>query len=159
MTALVSNTLALKWLPEHDELLKRLHNEGYSGGQAAVEINREFRTSYSRNAVIGRKSRIGLTVPARRDKVERHRSPMAKAKAKAPRPDTPFHLPRPLPAAEIIAIRCSQIVPRNLVLVDLRSDSCRWPYGDREVTYCGHPRTDGSSYCLDHFHLSRRRVA
>ena len=36
---------------------------------------------------------------------------------------------------------------------------CRYPYGGDEegeaITFCGHPRRKGSSYCTPHFHLTR----
>ncbi|WP_050044042.1 GcrA family cell cycle regulator [Bradyrhizobium sp. LTSPM299] len=48
---------------------------------------------------------------------------------------------------------------RHLSLVELGPADCRYPYGgDSEgevVTYCGHPRQSGSSYCTPHFELSR----
>ena len=45
-------------------------------------------------------------------------------------------------------------------LVDLERGDCRYPYGGDEegeaITFCGHPRRPGSSYCAPHFHLSCR---
>jgi GcrA cell cycle regulator len=50
------------------------------------------------------------------------------------------------------------ITPRHLALVDLEAGDCRYPYGgDAEgepITFCGHPRQEGSSYCLAHFNLT-----
>jgi GcrA cell cycle regulator len=52
-----------------------------------------------------------------------------------------------------------EIEPRHLSLVELERGDCRYPYGgDSEgeaITFCGHPRRPGSSYCTPHFHLSR----
>ena len=49
-------------------------------------------------------------------------------------------------------------MPRHLSLVDLEPGDCRYPYGgDAEgeaITFCGHPRRAGSSYCVAHFHLT-----
>ena len=61
--------------------------------------------------------------------------------------------------AEFVKLRCVGITPRLLCLVDLEAGDCRYPYGgDRDgeaITFCGHPRRAGSSYCMPHFHLTR----
>ncbi|MFZ0765802.1 MAG: GcrA family cell cycle regulator, partial [Bradyrhizobium sp.] len=77
--------------------------------------------------------------------------------------------PSTLERAVALQLRCVAITPRHLALVDLEVDDCRYPYGgDAEgepITFCGHPRHEGSSYCLSHFHLTslpevvRERVA
>jgi GcrA cell cycle regulator len=70
----------------------------------------------------------------------------------------------PPPAAalertEAVALRCVGITPRLLSLVELEPGDCRYPYGgDKDgeaITFCGHPRLAGSSYCTPHFHLTR----
>jgi hypothetical protein len=48
------------WLPEHDALLKKSLADGYSYGEAAEAINAEFKSSYTRNACIGRGRRLGV---------------------------------------------------------------------------------------------------
>jgi GcrA cell cycle regulator len=55
-----------------------------------------------------------------------------------------------------VALRCAEVVPRHLSLADLAPDDCRFPYGEDAITFCGHRQTKGSSYCLPHFHLSRK---
>ena len=69
---------------------------------------------------------------------------------------------RPMPAfdrTEPVKLRCVEIVPRHLALIELERGDCRYPYGgdaDGEaITFCGHPRGTGSSYCTPHFHLTR----
>ena len=60
---------------------------------------------------------------------------------------------------EMPKLRCVEIVPRQLSLVELEPGDCRYPYGGDEegdaITFCGHPRRQGSSYCAPHFHLTR----
>lgn len=67
--------------------------------------------------------------------------------------------PRPVfPPVEEARLRCVELVPRRLELLALQPGDCRYPYGDGEeeaITFCGHPRRQGSSYCTPHFHLSR----
>jgi GcrA cell cycle regulator len=53
-------------------------------------------------------------------------------------------------------------VPRHLSLLELEPNDCRYPFGGDEdgeaITFCGHPRRQGSSYCVSHFHLTRGRA-
>ena len=61
-----------------------------------------------------------------------------------------------------VKLRCVGIEPRHLSLVELEKGDCHYPYGGDEegeaITFCGHPRRPGSSYCTPHFHLSRNPV-
>jgi GcrA cell cycle regulator len=60
---------------------------------------------------------------------------------------------------ERVQLRCVEVDPRHVLLVDLKRGDCRYPYGGDEegepITFCGHPRRKGSSYCTPHFHLTR----
>ena len=60
-------------------------------------------------------------------------------------------------------LRCAEVEPRHLSLIELERGDCRYPYGGDEegeaITFCGHPRQPGSSYCTPHFQLSRNPVA
>lgn len=53
------------------------------------------------------------------------------------------------PRSSRAACRCSNSKPAT----------CRYPYGGDEegeaITFCGHPKRRGSSYCAAHFHLTR----
>lgn len=76
----------------------------------------------------------------------------------------PEPAPRPVrvrvvPPAEVIALRCEEIVPLHVTLMDLQPNGCRYPYGDGPFTFCGHPKLIGASYCLDHFDLCNGRRA
>ena len=69
-------------------------------------------------------------------------------------------LPWPVPVfkpTKPVKPRCVEIEPRHLSLVELERGDCRYPYGGDEegeaITFCGHPRRAGSSYCTPHFHL------
>jgi GcrA cell cycle regulator len=58
-----------------------------------------------------------------------------------------------------VPLRCVEVNPRHLTLVELERGDCRYPYGGEvegdAVTFCGHRRRKGSSYCTPHFHLTR----
>src|SRR5664279_2177032 len=64
----------------------------------------------------------------------------------------------PMPVFETagkVKLRCVEIEPRHLSLMELERSHCRYPYGgdeaDHTITFCGHPRRKGSSYCAQHF--------
>ena len=63
-----------------------------------------------------------------------------------------------LKRAAALKLRCVGIVPRHLSLLELEPGDCRYPYGGEAegeaITFCGHPRREGSSYCVSHFHLT-----
>ena len=154
------------WPPEHSEALRDFLAKSMSYSQSAGAINAKFKTGYSRSATIGRARRMGLAGAERPGDGLKH-WPRRPPKAKAPRLDQPreHHVPefmRPVPVferAEMPRLRCVEIVPRQLALVELEPGDCRYPYGGDEdgeaITFCGHPRQEGSSYCTPHFHLTR----
>lgn len=49
------------WNNERDRALKNWRGQGLSFSETAAKINYQFKTSYSRNAVIGRAMRLGLS--------------------------------------------------------------------------------------------------
>jgi GcrA cell cycle regulator len=157
------------WASEHSDALRECIAKGLSYAEAARTINSRFNTAYSRNAALGRARRLGLgpedrrqpSVPRKaaesRSVVEPHASEVRK-----------FELPWPVPVSKefgpvkLPKLRCVEIEPRRLSLVELERGDCRYPYGGDEegevITFCGHPRRAGSSYCTPHFHLCRDPV-
>ena len=144
-----------------DATLRTCHARGDSFSLIASQINAQFSTRFSRNAVIGRAARIGLPPkplvegrviplaaanrPKVAPKVERLRSSSAMR----------AHRPRPQLPRDELEMRCDGIDPLNIPLMDLASHHCRYPYGDHiPYRFCGHPKTEGSSYCWTHFALT-----
>jgi GcrA cell cycle regulator len=150
------------WVPEHSQALREYLARGMSYSEIAQAINAKFGTTYSRNATIGRGKRMGLVGPDRNGDCPR---PPPKAKPPRLHKLRERHAPesmRPTPgfeAVETVKLRCVEIDPRHLSLMELERGDCRYPYGgdgDGEaVTFCGHPHRLGSSYCTPHFHLTR----
>jgi GcrA cell cycle regulator len=146
------------WPREHCDALREYHIRGMSYGEIAQAINVRFKSNYSRSATIGRARRMGLADPDR---------PKWPPTVSAPqlhhvRERHAAWLRRPMPTfepAEAVKLRCVEIDPRHLSIIDLEPRDCRYPYGgDAEgeaITFCGHPKRRGSSYCTAHFHLSR----
>ncbi|HKO70936.1 MAG TPA: GcrA family cell cycle regulator [Bradyrhizobium sp.] len=153
------------WTPEHSEALRQYLARGLSYSEISAAINSKFNTSYSRNAALGRARRMGLSNcsqpndppfhwPRRpylskssslHEARERHAPEAARLSAGSERAEAP-------------RLRCVAIVPRHLSLVDLEPNDCRYPYGGdangEPITFCAHPRCEGSSYCTPHFHLT-----
>jgi GcrA cell cycle regulator len=143
------------WTAERVELLKIHFAAGLSCREIADDIG------VSRNAVIGKLSRLNLT----RERAGDARRPARTDAANRPRPRSAPRLQyRPLQAAasdEPIhnAHRCC--------LLDLSEDRCRWPIstpGAADFCFCGNPPIKGLPYCAGHTRLAyrpplRQRVA
>jgi len=158
------------WPAEHGEALRHYLAGGMSFARAADAINARFQTCYSRSATIGRAKRMGLAGPVRRlDRPEPRPEPPPQASL--PRPQISYERGaaewiRRVPVFEAeapVELRRAAIDPRHLSLLDLKPGDCRYPYGgDAEgeaITFCGHPRRRGSSYCAAHCDLTRGSVA
>jgi len=157
--------MQIDWAAEHCEALREYLAKGISFSRAAAAINARFDTAYTRNAVIGRARRMGIAGSARLSESRRHRpEPPPAANESQLHTSRERHVPefhrrfRALERTEPKIFRCVEIVPRHLSLIDLEPGDCRYPYGgDAEgeaITFCGHPRRVGSSYCTPHFYLT-----
>jgi len=155
------------WTPEHSQALRDYVAHGISFARATAEINARFGTSYTRNAALGRAKRMGLMLPARKDhrpmpvRTARVRKRKAVVRGAAKSRERLEGGPTPVAgaAAPPVQLRCIGTSPRLISLVELEPGDCRYPYGgDKDgepISFCGHPRRVGSSYCTPHFHLTR----
>ncbi len=149
------------WASEHSDALRKYFVMGLSFSAIGRKINARFGTSYTRSAVLGRAKRMGLAavpqltspsiVPLLPDGTTPARQQGWFLRDQPPR--TAFK------PAEPVILRCVGVRPRLISVVELEWGDCRYPYGgDKEgeaITFCGHPRQPGSSYCAAHFHLTR----
>jgi GcrA cell cycle regulator len=146
------------WTIERVELLKTRFHDGLSCREIAGEIG------VSRNAVIGKLSRLNLT----REKSAEERRPARKSAAKglnkgARLKATPrlqyqmlqavYAEPQPFPDDEPIndEHRCS--------LFELSEARCRWPIsnpGAEDFCFCGNTPVEGLPYCAGHTRLAYR---
>ncbi len=152
------------WAPAHCAALRTYAARNLSYSAIADAINLKFGSNYSRSAVLGRARRMGLSgaSPPRVVPPQAPVSPVSCMSATLPRSEqrTPRLVRIPdFARAEAMPLRCAEVSPRHVALVDLGRGDCRYPYGgDAEgelITFCGQPRRKGSSYCTPHFHLSR----
>ncbi len=142
----------MTWTTERIELLKAHFTAGLSCGQIARTMG------MSRNAVIGKLNRLGLSRPkavgprpAERKKAPEFRRPrlVTHNPAMALRLD-PFVAEDEAPISS--AARCS--------LLELTAAKCRWPIGDpgsASFRFCGTTQTAGLPYCAAHARMAYRR--
>jgi GcrA cell cycle regulator len=149
------------WTPERIEILKKLFDAGLSCSQIAGEIGT------TRNAVIGKMHRLGLSRPknlfADRVKPARPakdgwRPKPLRAKLRAMNISAQRDMLRaayPSPADDAVPIDS----PHKCSLLELRPAQCRWPISEpqcADFAFCGNPSTDGLSYCAGHARLAYR---
>ncbi len=146
-----------QWTEDHCADLTQLCAAGVIYREIARTLNEKYGTNYSKNSVVGKVCRLGLTPPAKPKVVSQprksHKSKGVRAYV-AKRATHNGNVMRLFPAIELDQPRCVEVVPQHVSLVDLTG--CKYPYGDGPFTFCNHERTVGSSYCVDHFDLSRR---
>jgi GcrA cell cycle regulator len=154
----------MSWTDERVELLKKLWSDGLSASQIAAELG-----GITRNAVIGKVHRLGLSGRAKApsSSVPRQRKPRAASQMfRAPRPMirgntalAPAYDYDPEPEPELI----ENIIPigQRCTLVELTDDKCRWPIGDpgqSDFFFCGGKPSSGP-YCAYHARVAYQPVA
>jgi len=140
------------WDDKTIELLKKLHKEGKSGRQIAMALG----NGLSRNAIIGKLNRLGLS----RGRDHRHDGPLMRRKKLRKNKPTQAQNPWPLlgkasvssvPTAPYKELKTNEKPSRNLMELD-RND-CRWPIGDprsSDFGFCGCEAVPGLPYCETH---------
>jgi GcrA cell cycle regulator len=145
------------WTDARVESAKQLWGEGLSASQIAGEIG----GGLSRNAVIGKVHRLGLTKRdqpgwARATNLTRAPRPRSspRAKSRAARMVAKAELPDPGLPEYLTLAPADQPDSLNIPLVELRSTHCReitGQGGDGLATFCGHEKSPrGGSYCTYH---------
>ncbi len=154
------------WTPERDALMAECFSQRMSCAATAAVINKEFGSSYSRNAVIGRAARKGIQTagainlshkPARQPAAWRssgvckrtYQRRKAKERTMAAKPQ-----PQEFACEPTTGLRVADVVPLYLDLLELTDDHCHWPYGDSPFTFCGCAAFAGGPYCEPHAALS-----
>lgn len=146
----------ISWTEERVEQLKKLWEAGLSASQIAAEIG-----NITRNAVIGKVHRLGLSGRAKspssaapRQRKARPASHMVRVSRPAMRGNTAlaqaFEMelaPDPVAFDNVIPMgqRCN--------LLELTEATCRWPIGDpgaSDFFFCGGKPLTGLPYCPHH---------
>ena len=157
----------MSWTDERVEQLKALWNEGASASQIAKQIG-----GVSRNAVIGKVHRLGLSNRVG-EKGEELAAPQA-AQAEAAPPEAAEEvkaLAEPIveeveieeeedeeeieeaPRVPQVDLASLEKKARRLSLLELTERTCKWPIGDpnhEDFHFCGLPSANGKPYCAAH---------
>ena len=165
---------APSWTDERVELLRKLWIEGLSASRIAAELA----GGVTRNAVIGKVHRLGLSGrvkaiagdasgrarPNAAKPDPTARPPVAQGVAAAMLPDNAVALHvGPLPLPQIRRAGDAMIpLTGNVTIMDLRESMCRWPVGDpssTEFRYCGSKAPiGGGPYCAHHSRMAYQPV-
>jgi GcrA cell cycle regulator len=146
----------MTWTDERVENLKKLWGEGLSASQIAAELG-----GITRNAVIGKVHRLGLsgrakspTSAAPRPRKARAHTHLMRVSRPAVRGNTALAHAydfEPEPEPELV----DNVIPlgQRRTILQLTEDTCRWPIGDpgsNEFFFCGGPSMTGVPYCTFH---------
>jgi GcrA cell cycle regulator len=153
----------MSWTDERIALLKRMWKEGKS----AADIAKALAKGVTRNAVIGKAHRMGLSgrpspikKPPSAPKKEAPRKEVLKAAPATKKAAPPVtvsgvkHNPLLREVAEPRKFEKEPIPPGGgVALIDLTERMCKWPIGDPredDFTFCGRNIRQGTPYCPDH---------
>ena len=147
-----------------DERLERLKS-GFEAGLSCREIAGEI--GVSRNAVIGKLSRLNLTREGEPRPPARKKDP-AERKPREPKPRQQYRLLQALyQGSQPVTVDDPIPSAHSCSLMELNEARCRWPIntpGAEDFCFCGNTPAAGLPYCLGHSRLayrpgSRQRVA
>jgi GcrA cell cycle regulator len=156
------------WTDERVEQLKKLWSDGLSASQIAAEIG-----NVSRNAVIGKVHRLGLSgrgkakaASAQRPRKSARTPSAPLAIAESVRNNVvlaPVAAPLTLDHEPEITMEEEVVVPisERVTIMELRESMCRWPMGDPtkpEFRFCGARSVTGLPYCTHHARVAYQPV-
>ena len=148
----------MSWTDDRVELLKKLWADGLSASQIAAELG-----GITRNAVIGKVHRLGLSGRAKspsstspRPRKARSSSHMLRVSRPSMRGNAALaydyeHEPEPELIEKLIPIS------QRRTLSELTEQTCRWPIGDPgspEFFFCGGNTVTNLPYCAYHSRIA-----
>jgi GcrA cell cycle regulator len=148
------------WTDERVELLKKLWSEGLSASQIAERLG-----GVTRNAVIGKVHRLGLSGRATTSRMKSHRPRVRSQSAKRLMKPRFTQLGNPAlrqlyqgDSETYVAPLEELVIPpaERKYIQTLTEVCCRWPIGDPQETdfhFCGKRKVTGLPYC--EFHARR----
>lgn len=158
----------MAWTDDRVEILAKLWAEGLSASQIAKQLG-----GVTRNAVIGKVHRLGLSGRATPSRPRRKKVTAPRATAKSPAtsrpsaPRTPKAPSAPTPSVKPLPIPLEAKPLANgefATILTIDENTCKWPIGDPssdDFRFCGRPASDNNPYCSSHcqvaYQPSRRR--
>lgn len=146
----------MSWTDDRVELLKKLWSEGLSASQIAGRLG-----GVTRNAVIGKVHRLGLSGRATTTRMKPTRTRRVTSTAKRQRPafkqqGNPAFRSLYQGEGEVYQPPVEEIeipLEERKSLQDLTETSCRWPIGDPQMAdfhFCNRNKVPGLPYCEHH---------
>ena len=157
----------MAWTEDRVETLKKLWADGLSASQIAKQLG-----GVTRNAVIGKVHRLGLSgraapsQPTRRPAPQRAAARKPKPAAPAPASVKPAAAAKPSALREIKSAAAAPRAPQEAqrlpsgeyaTVLTLREGMCKWPIGDPasgEFRFCGRHAGVGNAYCEAHAQMA-----
>ncbi|MEC7289460.1 MAG: GcrA family cell cycle regulator [Pseudomonadota bacterium] len=149
----------MAWTEDRVEVLKKLWAEGHSASQIAKELG-----GVTRNAVIGKVHRLGLSGRATPSRPVKRPPRLARPKPRV-QPDGTVITPKPQRVVAETVLKPNEKVamlaalpPQPLAdgeaatILTLRDSMCKWPIGDPadpKFAFCGRKSVNGP-YCAEH---------
>ena len=149
----------MAWTEDRVEVLKKLWAEGHSASQIAKELG-----GVTRNAVIGKVHRLGLSGRATPSRPVKRPPRLARPKPRL-QPDGSVATPKPSPISAQTPMKTVEkaamlatLPPKPLAdgeaatILTLRDSMCKWPIGDPadpKFAFCGR-KSSGGPYCAEH---------
>ena len=142
------------WTDERIELLRQHFEAGLSCREIAADIG------VSRNAVIGKLSRLNLTRGRTVDDRKTHDRGLAPGRARRAVPRLQYEMLATIYGETDAPVETGPIDEANRCsLLELSENRCRWPIsspGEDDFCFCGNNAPDGQSYCAGHSRLAYR---
>lgn len=148
----------MSWTEDRVEMLKKLWTEGHSASQIANQLG-----GVTRNAVIGKVHRLGLSGRATPSRPVKRPPRLARPKPAPQRvertPQKPVEETHAKPLPAIAEKDYEPLAPATLSngetanVLNLRESMCKWPIGDpmdKDFAFCGRATSEGGPYCKEH---------
>ena len=143
------------WTEDRVGALKKLWLEGQSASQIAKQLG----GGVTRNAVIGKVHRLGLSGRATPSQPARTATTFRPARTRTTppaQPSAPRRIeaaqPQPRPVAPTPSLPAVAEMPGTATVMTLGAHMCKWPIGDpssTEFSFCGRRASEGV-YCVEH---------
>lgn len=145
----------MSWTDDRVALLSKLWADGLSASQIAAELG-----GVTRNAVIGKVHRLGLSGRAKPANSSIKRTKRASKQTYAKSKTNPRGVNKGT-SLSVVTRTVVEDIPEpdslKMELVDLTESTCRWPSGDPATSdfhFCGHKSKEDGPYCEYHSRLA-----
>lgn len=143
----------MAWTEDRVEILSKLWAEGLSASQIAKQLG-----GVTRNAVIGKVHRLGLSGRAKPSRPVKRAPRTAAARTRTTKPAAPRMPRRAPPAPAPIPLEAKQLPDgKYATILTITEHMCKWPIGDpstSEFRFCGRGTDKADPYCKAHSQLA-----